>query len=201
MAEIMKLGINLDDIAEYIKDHKGDKNIQYREALFIKYMKENYFQAKETFPMLIHKYNLLILPMNKLRTTMNSINFSLTKEKSFEDYLSSIQNLDISGVCHILVPALTLCKVERLFYWTYENAVRQVIEELKMSDSDDITPALDDAIENYLLVNQLEEKIFPSFYKIKIGQRHCYGMLHAYEDIYGKDKVNEVRKVIQKIIV
>lgn len=207
MAETVKLGINLNDIAEHIKSHREDKNIKYLEVLFMQYMKENYFQAKETLPMLIYKYNLLILPMDQLKSTMDSIHSSLTKEKSFEDYLSSVQNLDVSGICDILFPTLKLHGVEGSFYQGYEQVVKQVIEELKISDSDDIAPILDNAILNYVLVNQLEEIAFLEkdissiFYKIKVGKNHCYGMLHAYEDIYGKDKVDEVRKVIQKIIV
>ena len=199
MTEI-HLVVDLNDIAEYIKNHRKDENIKYREALFIKYMKENYFQAKETLPMLIYKYNLLILPMNQLKSVMDSINFSLTKEKSFEEYASSVQNLDVSGICDILIPTLKLYKVYGGYYQNYENAAKKVIEELKISDSSDIAPVLANAMQNYVLVDQLE-LISQAFYRIKVGKSHCYEMIKAYEDIYGKDKVDEVRKVIKKVIV
>ena len=99
--ENIKFEITEQDVKQYLKRHKNDEAIKYKEAMFVKYMREHQEITKESLEILMQKYNWVTDRIDGLYfyddyDRMRSIPF-----KTFDSYLDDINNLDISGICHI----------------------------------------------------------------------------------------------------
>ena len=55
--ENIKCEITEQDIREYLKKHKNDETIKYREAMFVKYIRERQVITCESLEILMQKYN------------------------------------------------------------------------------------------------------------------------------------------------
>lgn len=100
--------ITKQDIVEYLSKHKNDEVIKNREAMFVKYMKESNTITKESLEILMQKYNLDDRKIDGTYSIYDGRGYSKQVELStFTDYLIDIENLDISGICHIMIPILS----------------------------------------------------------------------------------------------
>lgn len=181
--------ITEEDIKEYFKSHKTDSNIKHREVMFIKYMRENEDISKENLQILLSKYNLE-------DPTVNNIGFSKMLETylpSFPTYLSSIKKLDLSGICHIMIPAtrfygnVTKFKIIR---------TEKLLDELKIPYiGNEIYDTYLDAIHNYLISNQLAK--VDDGYQINMTIPKAKRVLDEFEIIYGTLGVKKIGRIVK----
>ena len=188
MMNEINYSITGEDIREYLKKHKEDENIRYQEAMFVKYMRETESFSKEAIEILLAKYNT---GDNRYQ----DIGFNKMMDAflpTFNSYLSSIKNLDVSGVCHMIIPAIR-------FYGNRTSLkaihIKPVLEALKvesMGDEDDI---LLDTMENYKICNQL--RTIDNHYEITMNEPRANRELEKYKDIYGSMPILRMEKVIK----
>lgn len=199
--ENIKFEITESDIKEYLKKHKDDENIKYKEAMFIKYMREQNIVTKEKLEMMFNKYNFEDNRMDGIYfyddyDIMRSIPF-----RTFDDYLDGINNLDISGICHILIPALG-------YYGEYGKGYQIIgvpyigLNDLSMkligTVPEDINRQLKYAIEDYYTVGKLDKFACGTYVNIKMGKENCRRELQEYSYIYGEEPVKIIRKSIRE---
>ena len=95
--ESINFKITESDVIDYLKRHE---NIKYKEALFVQYIREQQKVTKESMEILMRKYNDEVVNP----TGINNPSCKLFCEfPSFDSHLNNIKNLDISGICHILM--------------------------------------------------------------------------------------------------
>lgn len=190
--ESIKLEITKEDIIEYLKRHRGDENIKYQEAMFVKYMKETEIFGEEALRILFTKYNKDTNDYTDIYTYTKQSGLIKTKLKTFDNYLSTIQNLDISGVCHIMIPAIRYYG-EKTSIQTIK--LRPVLETLKVESRDDEQEILQDTFENYRISNQL--KYTGNGYEITMNDGRASRELEKLKLVYGTMPIKKIEKVIK----
>ena len=197
--ENIKCEITEQDIREYLKKHKNDEAIKYREAMFVKYMREHREITCESLEILMQKYNF---EDDRIDGIYHRDNYGILKTESltnFSSYLDCIENLDVSGICHILIPTLG-----------YYNAVDKnfslvtnyIAKELEINGRN-FDEALRIAIDNYCisdLINSYREEHFGfTLERISLMKKdRCRKELMEYSHIYGEDNVKQIRKIIKE---
>ena len=103
------IGFNITeyDIREYLKKHKNDVAIKYKEAMFVKYMREHQEITQESLEILMEKYNWQDSVVNGIYYRDSNGILKSEALSDFNSYLDGITNLDISGICYIMVPVLS----------------------------------------------------------------------------------------------
>ncbi len=194
------LEITEQDIKKYIGSHSDDKNLEYRKELLIKYLKESETLTRESYEILMGKIFPDQLEESQIPTIL----------PSFEDYTSSIRNLDMSGICHILIPSLgCLEKVKqgKLFEWKpLEISVQKLVEagrecKCRRTTTKDLTKMLEDTLDIYQMVGDvsIKEKMDSSFLVSFPKPFETYrGILGSYEKVYGEGSVQKVRRIAMR---
>ena len=197
--ENIKFEITEEDIREYLKKHENDEAIKYKEAMFVKYMREHQEITCESLEILMQKYNWVT---DRIDGIYHRDNYGILKSESltnFNSYLDGINNLDISGICHILIPTLG-------YYDTtgknFSFMANQVANELEIKGSN-FDEALRIAVDNYCvsgLINIYREEHFGfTLERINLMKNdHCRKELMEYSHIYGEDSVKQIRKIIKE---
>ena len=205
--ENIKFEITEQDIEEYLKKHKEDETIKYREAMFVRYMREHQKPTQEALEILMKKYNLRDNRIDGVYFYDDSDRVRSIPLKTFDSYLDDITNLDISGICHILIPTLGYYKkiegykqIQAPYY-----GLNYISKELLNTVPEDIDKQLKLALEDYCAVNKVDYRInyiskysYKLLYSIKMGREHCRHELEEYSYIYGEDKVKQIRKIIRE---
>lgn len=111
----IELEITKEDIKEYLSKHQEDKNIKYREAMFVKYMKEQGIFTKEAYEILGGRYPSIV-------------DNSTKQIGEFSSYLK-LQNLDVSGICHVLIPTLREYSPKSWTAFKVEDVLEEVSRE------------------------------------------------------------------------
>lgn len=193
------------DIQEYLKKHKEDESIKYREAMFVKYMKEQEGITCEALEILAKKYNW---EDRVISGTYQYDYLGVLKQESlpnFNSYLNGIQNLDISGICHILIPTLGY------YYDEYREDYQLIgvpyigLNALSMkligTIPENINEQLTTAIEDYYTVGKIDKFHYhnrSAFINIRMGRDHCRKELQEYSSIYGEEPIKIIRKKIRE---
>ena len=197
--ENIKCEITEQDIREYLKKHKNDEAIKYREAMFVKYIRERQVITCESLEILMQKYNF---EDDRIDGIYHRDNYGILKSESlinFSSYLDGINNLDISGICHILIPTLG-------YYDTasknFSLITIEIAKELEINGRN-FDEALRTAIDNYCvsdLINIYYEEHFGfTLERISLMKKNrCRKELMEYSHIYGEDNVKQIRKIIKE---
>ena len=195
----IKFEINEQDIREYLKKHRNDVAIKYREAMFVKYMREHQEITCESLEILMQKYHW---EDKKINGIYHRDELGILKSEpllDFSYYLDGITNLDISGICHILIPTIGYYDIVDK---NFSSMTNEVIKELEINDSN-FDEALRMAIDNYCvggLINIYREEHFGfTLERINLMKKNrCRKELMEYSHIYGEDKVKQIRKIIRE---
>lgn len=193
------------DIKEYLKRHKEDENIKYREAMFVKYMREQEGITCESLEILTKKYNWEDRVING---TYQYDHLGILKQESlpnFNSYLNGIHNLDISGICHIMVPIAA-------YYYPYKYYARMnphpkqmlslLVNKMNIVDEDTndnhLYSVTYDTIDNYSVT--FKNKVCRDSYGIfiSLSQEKSRRMIQEYSSIYGEEPVKQIRKIIRE---
>ena len=196
--ENINFEISEKDIAEYLEKHRLDEDIKYKEAMFVKYMKECRVITKESMRIIVQKYNNIVLDVDGLSYMWNAETL-FQPLPEFSDYLKNINNLDISGMCHILIPTMK--------YYGQDNMGRiaryldlQDVFGLSVSENsllDEIVLATDD----YSIANQITkipDENGVCINKIVLSREDSIRQLIEYESIYGKEAVNQISQYVKE---
>ena len=197
--ENIKFEITEPDIREYLKKHRNDEAIKYREAMFVKYMREHQEITCETLEILMQKYNF---EDDRIDGIYHRDNYGILKSESlinFSSYLDGINNLDISGICHILIPTLGYYDTASKNFSLITN---EIAKELEINGRN-FDEALRTAIDNYCvsdLINTYYEEHFGfTLERISLMKKNrCRKELMEYSHIYGEDNVKQIRKIIRE---
>lgn len=197
--ENIKCEITEQDIREYLKKHKNDEAIKYREAMFVKYIRERQVITCESLEILMQKYNF---EDDRIDGIYHKDNYGILKSESlinFSSYLDGINNLDISGICHILIPTLGYYDTASKNFSLITN---EIAKELEINGRN-FDEALRTAIDNYCvsdLINIYDEEHFGfTLERISLMKKNrCRKELMEYSHIYGEDNVKQIRKIIKE---
>lgn len=197
--ENIKCEITEQDIREYLKKHKNDETIKYREAMFVKYIRERQVITCESLEILMQKYNF---EDDRIDGIYHRDNYGILKSESlinFGSYLDGINNLDISGICHILIPTLGYYDTASKNFSLITN---EIAKELEINGRN-FDEALRTAIDNYCvsdLINIYDEEHFGfTLERISLMKKNrCRKELMEYSHIYGEDNVKQIRKIIKE---
>jgi PP-loop superfamily ATP-utilizing enzyme len=90
------IGFNITeyDIREYLKKHKNDVAIKYKEAMFVKYMREHQEITQESLEILMEKYNWQDSVVNGIYYRDSNGILKSEALSDFNSYLDGITNLD-----------------------------------------------------------------------------------------------------------
>lgn len=197
--ENIKCEITEQDIREYLKKHKNDEAIKYREAMFVKYIRERQVITCGSLEILMQKYNF---EDDRIDGIYHKDNYGILKSESlinFSSYLDGINNLDISGICHILIPTLGYYDTASKNFSLITN---EIAKELEINGRN-FDEALRNAIDNYCvsdLINIYDEEHFGfTLERISLMKKNrCRKELMEYSHIYGEDNVKQIRKIIKE---
>ena len=197
--ENIKCEITEQDIREYLKKHKNDEAIKYREAMFVKYIRERQVITCESLEILMQKYNF---EDDRIDGIYHRDNYGILKSESlinFSSYLDGINNLDISGICHFLIPTLGYYDTASKNFSLITN---EIAKELEINGRN-FDEALITAIDNYCvsdLINIYYEEHFGfTLERISLMKKNrCRKELMEYSHIYGEDNVKQIRKIIKE---
>lgn len=188
------------DIRDYLIQHKSNEIIKNREAMFVKYMKENNIITQESLEILMKKYNWDEKRIYGTYRIGNNTRI-LDELSSFDSYLKGVKNLDISGICHIMIPCIQYYSNYSEFrHFIYLSKLDDIVEKLGINQYDKQEDILLDSIDNYTLVGQIEdfENTYRGFSRITMSKDKSRKLLQAYSQIYGEEPVKQIRKMIRE---
>lgn len=208
--ENLNLYVEYEDILNYFLHHKEEKNLKYKEALFIKYLEDNSFNDYEKK----EKIGLHIdFPCDNFETYINNL-----KEK---------HNPDISDISLILVPALGLNKlytgdtntklnyinnytgllddsadIEKVITETIYR-LRDISDEYTNNHSDIDYPIkqigiFNDTLERYVILRKKGIIDYNNDFSL-IGIDRCNKELDIYKDIYGSDTIETIKEYTKEL--
>lgn len=189
--ENINFTITEQDIQTYLKQHKDDENIKYKEALFVKYMKEQGLLTKEALEIIMQKYNSFKVNAagiyddnwSKTWTAMCNPRYRFVK---FKTYLYRYKPVfkDNIEVCHVLIPAIK--------YYNYDDFDKWY----QLDDDKSLKIDFSEALDNYRIAGKVSfENNIPI---INMGIEECEKELYEYEKIYGKD-VERVKQIVRRL--
>ena len=200
--ENIKFEINEQDIREYLKKYENDEAIKYKEAMFVKYMRANQEKiTKESLVILMEKYNFKDSRVDGIYYIDNHRGLKSNNLFDFGSYLKSIKKLDISGICHILIPALGYYNASEFYNRIFYSIANGVVEKMKMNDIM-FEFILKKAIEDYCIsdlisINSEKHQKF-TLKKINLMEKNrCEKELIEYSSIYGKTKVKQICDIVK----
>lgn len=194
--ENIKFEITEQDIINYLQKHKSDPSVKYKEAMFVKYLKENGMFTREMFEILLEKSNNKKYLIGEYSYFDNGI-FNETAMPTFDYYLEGIKKLDLSGICHIMIPTLTYYNIanKRLHVL---NELGCLVEKMKFETSESITNVRNDTVENYTIAYGKKIENWCSWTDFNFSKEASRKMLQEYVSIYGEEPVKIIKKIIKE---
>ena len=182
--------ITKEDIQYYLQTHQ--EFVLHKEALFVRYLREMEQISLEVLDILGDKYNGCSIS----HQNMNLIDF--------KKYLH-FQELDMSGICHIMISALGFFYGEKNFSYTDFNTswyypLTEQFQFGNMELEEERNKVLMNVIENYMIAGQIEKyrMLGREYYTIVTSTFDCSQQLVQYEDIYGSMNVWKVKKFVKE---
>lgn len=179
--ENIKFEISEEDIKRYLEKNKV--KYKYKEALFIKYLKENRFNlTKEMLEMLLMKNGIIDSKMIDI-DYYNSFN-----TKSFK------YDLNLTDICHILIPTMK-------YYDQKEFHINKLYVNLDIASDRLLVPmtnpmdVIESTLDNYRICDKVE--LDDEIIKVKMGKEHCRNELLVYQEFYDEDKVKKIKKLVK----
>ena len=194
--EIVNYGITENDIINYLNKHSKDALIQFREALFVKYIKHQDIFSIEKIEMLANKINRTNINVNSVCDYHVDLGRIPSYVPSFIDYIRN-QEVDTSAYMHILIPILGLYKEERKNITLTNGHVEKYLPT-DLTDYD--CGILTDTIDNYTVAGKIRvnEEEITRIGDIKMSKNECNIEISAYEEIYGKKEVEKIKKLVRE---
>lgn len=179
--EKFTLEISEGKIRKYLKKYKN--YYKYYEPLFIQYLKENKNNLTDEI--------LEILTDGKIKFDNNG------QLPCFDTSPSNIKNLDITGIYHILVPAIRYYYPDRkrINIYSIDNKATKVANEFELelnTNQDELKSVLN----NYEICKNIN--LNRGIVTFNIGREYSRKQLMAYETFYGEKEVKKVRKIIRE---
>lgn len=184
------------EIQRYLENHKD--LVLNKEALFVRYIKENAELSIEALNMLTMKYNYVDIQSDFDHLEENEILSS--SFINFEEYLKK-QKLDLTGVCHIIIPSIGLYSSNRVLFPFQETfTLHAIATKLGIGINENINNILSTTVENYTMTGQITEfnDVITSYSYFKMGREKCRKILLEEENIYGKENVQKIRKLVRE---
>lgn len=197
--ENIKFEITYQDIRKYLERHKNDENIKHREAMFVKYMKEHQEITQESLEILMCMYNNENIKVSGIYMECPHSPYKMFYElPNFNKYLSGIKNLDISGICHIMVPMLSYYNTDKSRTFSMYGELQHIVTKMKFQRDVSIDYIEKDTYENYAIAYNNE--IFRYFNDINFyfSKEESRKMIQEYSCIYGEEPVKQIRKIIRE---
>lgn len=193
------------DIRDYLIQHKNDNSIKNKEALFVKYMKENNNITQESLEILMKKYNWDERKIDGTYSIHDGRGYSRQEElSSFSLYLANIHNLDISGICHIMIPTFGYYGERKYGYLSIgtpylevESAATEILGIIPNNSS----YCLESTIDDYCIAGKIDKSYYLEIItniNIRMGRDICRKELQRYSQIYGEEPVKKIRKIIRE---
>lgn len=195
--ENIKFEVTEKDIKEYLKRHKDDKDIKYKEAIFIKYIKEKEILTKEKLEMLMKKYNLENVSISGVYDYDNHGVLKRQSLQTFTSYLDGINNLDISGICHIMIPVLTYYNIANKRIHV-QNELSCLVERMGFETKESIIDVRNDTVENYRIAYGKKIENWCSWTDFNLSKETSKKMLQEYVSIYGEESVKIIKKTVRE---
>lgn len=213
--ETVKFEITEEDVKKYLKNHKNDVNIKHKEAMFVKYIRENRNFSQEMLEIFMKKD---IKPYGSLEKRIEFINLDKSNcLETFEHYLK-IENLNLSGICHILIPTLgyyDFCRTSHSFVTKDSISLNNLYDKIW-----DINPHLEFgtskqlanfeseinlAVNDYRIADKIENHFLYKTYidnqiRVNMSKENCIEELKAYKEIYGDTAVELIREHVKKLV-
>ena len=185
----IKLETEEEEIRNYMK--RKEKDYQYKEALFIKYLKDNGV-TRERLEMLLKKHHQVDKTVyGTYRIGLNAR--LLDPLPLFNDDLKIIHNLDINGICHILIPTMKYYgKNTTNIGGLYAN-LDLLSSELMVSMNNPLN-VINSTLEDYKMCRNIE--IDGVKVNICMSRETCRKELQVYQDYYEESKVKQIRKIM-----
>lgn len=203
--ENIKFEITKQDIKEYLKQHKDDESIKFKEAMFVKYMREQESLTKESLEILMCMYNGEdIKPSGIYMECPRSTDKMFYELPDFNKYLKQIENLDISGICHILIPTITYYNENKpsIPIGVINNYLRELAYKFNICVDDNLGAIVRNTIINYRICDELgvaeDLDFIPFIIPFKMDKEQSEKRLQEYVNIYGKEKVKVITKTISE---
>ncbi|MBE6147192.1 MAG: hypothetical protein E7168_02530 [Firmicutes bacterium] len=112
--------------------------------------------------------------------------------------LKTIQNLDLSGICHILIAATRYYDYDRpVVHIDSLNGPLGVLADKLEIPLENQFDAISDAVDNYRICGKVEIED-DTFMRFKMSRSHAKKELSAYQEYYGIDKVKLIRKTVRE---
>lgn len=206
--ETIKFEITGEDIGSFLKKHQNDSNYRNREALFVKYMKENGVRTQEFIEIYALKNGLIF---QEGYPTLYEGKSPQVPLQTFSKYCESL-SLDVSGLCHIFIPALGVFSYPFGFssvgiYYHLVNVRKKIFSSIPNADSrpnEKEFRIFKGAIDDFQVANQLEVENFKEemastsdWGEWKISKERCAKILKEDEKIYGSFEVEKVKSLVK----
>ncbi len=192
------------DMIKYLQCHQKEALFQYREALFIQYMKEINGITSEQLEIIMAKYNF---DGRKIRGTyylkknpiLSSRGCDLVEEP-FCQHLSTFSNylkyyrLDSAGICHLLIPIMKYYGNSKFhFNRLYTNL--SIVSDTLVIPMMNPMSVIKSTLEDYRICRKLE--IHNQMIYVKMGREQCRREILAYQEIYDDDRIHKIKKIIK----
>lgn len=201
--EKIKFEITEKDIKEYLENLKK-KNPEYyeeyfkhKEAIFLQYMKSQSIMTQEALEIIMNKYNFDDTYVDGTYSYKETGIVSHNRLNSFTNYFFGIKNLDINGLCHILIPALRYYnedKKEISFDQLYGNL--GIVADKINIPMNNPSESLINALSNYKLCKKVELQDNIIFFTM--SREYSEKELLIYQNLYDEDKVKKIRKIVRE---
>ena len=210
--ENLRIFINSNDIKKYLLSHKDDKNLKYKEALFLKYLDDTNMYTKEKFE-------------------MGGIDTNNKELLTFEKYIELIKksnNIEVADISLMLVPALGL---NGLYAGDIDIGVKYIYNYARLLDENaNMEKVIKEAIyrlrnyskEYYNSMNKIDYPIkeigifndtLGRYVKLitlglinftgkdfsLIGKDRCEKELEIYSQIFGTEPVSIIREYVKNL--
>lgn len=177
----IKFEITEQDIRKYIEKYKN--YYRYCEPLFIKYLKDNRFNLTEEMFEIITEGKLLFYNNGEL--------------SSFNSFPNTVQNLDLSGICHILIPTIRYYdrNISSVSIGRIYDDLDKVSETLNVPMNNS-WETLESTIDDYIICDKIQKN--DEMITFKLGREHSRKELITYSHFYNESKVMKIRKLIRE---
>ena len=197
--ENIKFEITEQDIREYLKKHKNDEAIKYREAMFVKYMREHQELTHEALEILMKKYNF---EDGRIDGIYHRDSHGVLKSESlsnFNSYLDGIENLDVNGICYIMVPVLSYYSDYKYHIYNWYKELSNVSRKLEFDiNYEQMQSAIRNMKGDYLIAFDDRHIYQDNDIYFRFSKNESKNMIESYSHIYGEDNVKQIRKIIKE---
>ena len=195
------IGFNITeyDIREYLKKHKNDVAIKYKEAMFVKYMREHQEITQESLEILMEKYNWQDSVVNGIYYRDSNGILKSEALSDFNSYLDGITNLDISGICYIMVPVLSYYSDYKYHIYNWYKELSNVSRKLEFDiNYEQMQSAIRNMKDDYLIAFDDRHIYQDNDVYFRFSKNESKNMIESYSHIHGEDNVKQIRKIIRE---